>query len=283
MLKFTKMQGLGNDFVMLNAMHQPITLPPATVRAIANRHFGIGCDQVLVVHPARHPAHDFRYQIFNSDGLEVENCGNGVRCFARFVQAEGLTDKTVIRVETLAGVLSPECLPDGRVRVDMGVPVLVPDQVPMHSDQAGPNHTITVEGLPVQVTAVSMGNPHAVQRVDDVDSAPVTTQGPLVEHHPAFPRRVNAGYLQVVSRTRIHLRVWERGAGETLACGTGACAAVVSGILNDWLDASVTVRANGGEMEISWAGPGHHVFMTGPACTSYSGEFDPATLLRNLP
>ena len=283
MLKFTKMQGLGNDFVMLNAIRQPFELDAALVRAIADRHFGIGCDQILVVHPAANSAHDFRYQIFNSDGHEVENCGNGVRCFARFVRAEGLTGKAVIRVETLAGVLAPECLPDGRVRVDMGVPVLAPADIPMLAAGPGPVHTLDVDGQPVQVTAVSMGNPHAVQRVDDVDAAPVTTQGPRIEHHPVFPRRVNAGYLQVVSRTRIHLRVWERGAGETLACGTGACAAVVSGILNDWLDASVTVRARGGEMEISWAGPGASVFMTGPACTSYSGEFDPAALLRNLP
>ncbi len=283
MLNFTKMQGLGNDFVMLDAVRQTVPLTPDLLRAIADRRFGIGCDQILVVRPAQTSGRDFRYQIFNSDGSEVENCGNGARCFVRFVREEGLTDQQRITVETLGGVIAPECLPDGSVRVDMGEPILDPARVPMLTSQPGPVHVLQVGNTAVRVAAVSMGNPHAVQRVDDVDQAPVTEQGPQIEHHPAFPRRVNVGYLQVLHRDAIRVRVWERGAGETLACGTGACAAVVSGILQGWLDASVTVETRGGRLQIDWQGPGHPVLMTGPAATSYRGAFDPDTLLRNLP
>ncbi len=249
-LAFTKMQGLGNDFVMIDAVRQPIQLTEDQVRHLADRHFGVGCDQLLVVEPAQTPGVDFRYRIFNADGGEVEQCGNGARCFARFVFDQGLTDKREIRVETKKGIIAPRLEADGNVTVDMGVPVLNPADVPFVSDSDAYVQPLDVAGTSVAITAVSMGNPHAVQVVADVDTAPVAEQGPLIEHHPRFPARVNAGFLQVVDEHRVRLRVFERGAGETLACGTGACAAVVAGILRGLVASPVAVETRGGELTL---------------------------------
>ncbi|GLT23154.1 diaminopimelate epimerase [Zoogloea oryzae] len=271
-LAFTKMQGLGNDFVMIDAVRQPIQLTEDQVRYLADRHFGVGCDQLLVVEPAQTPGVDFRYRIFNADGGEVEQCGNGARCFARFVFEQGLTDKREIRVETKKGIIAPRLEADGNVTVDMGVPVLNPADVPFVSDSDAYVQPLDVAGTSVAITAVSMGNPHAVQVVADVDTAPVAEQGPLIEHHPRFPARVNAGFLQVVDEHRVRLRVFERGAGETLACGTGACAAVVAGILRGLVASPVAVETRGGELTIAWNGVGTPVLMTGPAVTVFSGE-----------
>ena len=271
-LAFTKMQGLGNDFVMIDAVRQPIQLTEDQVRHLADRHFGVGCDQLLVVEPAQTPGVDFRYRIFNADGGEVEQCGNGARCFARFVFDQGLTDKREIRVETKKGIIAPRLEADGNVTVDMGVPVLNPADVPFVSDSDAYVQPLDVAGTSVAITAVSMGNPHAVQVVADVDTAPVAEQGPLIEHHPRFPARVNAGFLQVADEHRVRLRVFERGAGETLACGTGACAAVVAGILRGLVASPVAVETRGGELTIAWNGVGTPVLMTGPAVTVFSGE-----------
>lgn len=271
-LAFTKMQGLGNDFVMIDAVRQSIQLSESQVRYLADRHFGVGCDQLLVVEPAQTPGVDFRYRIFNADGGEVEQCGNGARCFARFVFDQGLTDKREIRVETKRGIIAPRLEDDGNVTVDMGVPVLNPVDVPFISDSDAWVQPLDVAGTRVAITAVSMGNPHAVQVVADVDGAPVAEQGPLIEHHPRFPARVNAGFLQIVDAHRVRLRVFERGAGETLACGTGACAAVVTGILRELVVSPVTVETRGGELTIAWGGVGTPVMMTGPAVTVFSGE-----------
>lgn len=271
-LAFTKMQGLGNDFVMIDAVRQDIQLTEEQVRHLADRHFGVGCDQLLVVEPAQTPGVDFRYRIFNADGGEVEQCGNGARCFARFVFDQGLTHKQEIRVETKKGIIAPRLEADGNVTVDMGVPVLKPVDVPFVSDSDAYVQPLDVAGTAVAITAVSMGNPHAVQVVADVDSAPVAFQGPLIENHPRFPARVNAGFLQVVDEHRVRLRVYERGAGETLACGTGACAAVVAGILRELVVSPVTVETRGGELTIAWNGVGTPVMMTGPAVTVFSGE-----------
>ncbi len=271
-LAFTKMQGLGNDFVMIDAVRQPIQLTEDQVRYLADRHFGVGCDQLLVVEPAQTPGVDFRYRIFNADGGEVEQCGNGARCFARFVFDQGLTDKREIRVETKKGIIAPRLEADGNVTVDMGVPVLNPADVPFVSDSDAYVQPLDVAGTSVAITAVSMGNPHAVQVVANVDIAPVAEQGPLIEHHPRFPARVNAGFLQVVDDHRVRLRVFERGDGETLACGTGACAAVVAGILRGLVASPVAVETRGGELTIAWNGVGTPVLMTGPAVTVFSGE-----------
>ena len=271
-LKFTKMHGLGNDFVVLDGIRQELALDAATIRALADRRFGVGCDQVLVVEPAHGDA-DFRYPIFNADGGEVEQCGNGARCFVVFVRDHGLTDKREIRVETASGIIVPRLADDGQVTVDMGVPRFEPDAVPFTGGTGVAEETLDVDGISVAVSVLSMGNPHAVQRVSDVDRAPVATQGPRIEHHPRFPNRVNAGYMQVVDRDNIRLRVWERGAGETLACGTGACAAVVAGIRLGLLDASVRVVTRGGELGIAWQGEGTPVMMTGPAVTVYEGDW----------
>ncbi len=272
-LRFTKMQGLGNDFVVIDAVRQPFEMTPERARFLADRRFGVGCDQILIVEPSRLPGVDFRYRIFNLDG-EVEQCGNGSRCFARYVRDKGLTDKDEIRVETLAGVISPRLGADGLVTVDMGAPVLEPARIPFVSDTDAPAQPLEVAGETITIGAVSMGNPHAVQVVADVDTAPVAAQGPLIEHHPRFPARVNAGFMQVVDRHTIRLRVFERAAGETLACGTGACAAVVSGIRRGLLDSPVRVHARGGELSIAWAGPGLPVLMTGPAVTVFEGEIE---------
>ncbi len=270
-LAFTKMHGLGNDFVMIDAVRQDIQLTEAQVRYLADRNFGVGCDQLLVVEPAQAPGVDFRYRIFNADGGEVEQCGNGARCFARFVFDQGLTDKREIRVETKKGIITPRLEADGNVTVDMGVPVLNPADVPFVSESDAWVQPLDVAGTAVAITAVSMGNPHAVQVVADVDTAPVAEQGPLIEHHPRFPARVNAGFLQIVDAHRVRLRVFERGAGETLACGTGACAAVVAGILRELVVSPVTVETRGGELTIAWNGVGAPVMMTGPAVTVFSG------------
>ena len=271
-LAFTKMQGLGNDFVMIDAVRQPIQLTEDQVRYLADRHFGVGCDQLLVVEPAQTPGVDFRYRIFNADGGEVEQCGNGARCFARFVFDQGLTDKREIRVETKKGIIAPRLEADGNVTVDMGVPVLNPADVPFVSDSDAFVQPLDVAGRTVAITAVSMGNPHAVQVVADVDTAPVAEQGPLIEHHPRFPARVNAGFLQIVDEHNARLRVFERGAGETLACGTGACAAVVAGILRELLVSPVSVETRGGRLSIAWNGVGTPVLMTGPAVAVFTGE-----------
>jgi diaminopimelate epimerase len=277
-LKFAKMHGQGNDFVVLDGIRQAMTLSARQVRVIADRHFGVGCDQLLVVESAADPQNDFRYRIYNADGGEVGQCGNGARCFARFVLDEGLTQKREIRVETASGVIVPRVEDSGLVTVDMGAPRFEPREVPFEAPARKPTYRIDVSGEDVEVSVLSMGNPHAVQRVDDVDRAPVTLQGPLIEHHVAFPERVNAGYMQVVSRSHIRLRVWERGVGETLACGTGACAAAVAGIELGLLDEAVRVTTRGGDLSIRWAGRGRAapapVMMTGDAVRVFDGELE---------
>jgi len=275
-LRFTKMHGLGNDFVVLDGVRQRVQLTPAQVRRLADRRFGVGCDQVLVVEAPTRPDVDFRYRIFNADGGEVEQCGNGARCFVKFVRDQGLTGKREIRVETAGGVIVPVQGDDGRVTVDMGVPRFAPADIPFVAGGEAATHPLDVEGRVVDVSVVSMGNPHAVQVVADVERAPVTTEGPAIEHHPRFPERVNAGYMEVRDRANIRLRVWERGAGETLACGTGACAAVVAGIRRGLLAREVRVETRGGALAIAWAGPGAPVTMTGPATTVFEGEWEPA-------
>ena len=273
-LKFTKMHGAGNDFVVLDGIRQSISLTPEKLRLIADRHFGIGCDQILLVEKSQRHDADFRYRIFNADGGEVEQCGNGARCFVRFVHEKKLTGKKEIVVETKSGLISPKLEDDGRVTVNMGAPVLDAARIPFVSDSNEVVQTLDVDGLAVQISAVSMGNPHAVQVVDDVDSAPVVQQGPLIENHARFPKRVNAGFMQVLDRTHIKLRVFERGAGETLSCGTGACAAVVAGIRRGLLDDTVHVATRGGALTITWAGDANPVLMTGPAITVFDGEIN---------
>jgi diaminopimelate epimerase len=271
-LRFTKMQGLGNDFVVLDGVRQHVALTADKVRALADRHFGVGCDQVLVVEAAQGDA-DFRYRIYNADGDEVEHCGNGARCFVVFARAQGLTTKRELRVETKNGLIVPRLEDDGQVTVDMGPPRLRPADVPFVDGTGAPVEPLDVDGIEVNVSVLSMGNPHAVQVVGSVDAAPVTTEGPRIERHPRFPRGVNAGYMQVVDRATIRLRVWERGAGETLACGTGACAAVVAGIRRGLLDSPVRVQTRGGDLAIAWQGDGMPVLMTGPAASVFEGEW----------
>jgi len=282
-LKFTKMHGAGNDFVVIDAISQPLALDTDQWRHLADRRFGVGADQILVVERPTEPGCDFRYRIFNNDGGEVEQCGNGSRAFVRFVSDKGLTDKRSIRVQTMAGIITPRLEDDGSVTVDMGAPVLDPALVPFDSSglEAVPEGRDTLWPLTVRqqgkektilVSTVSMGNPHAVQVVDDVDQAPVAETGPQIEHHPRFPKRVNAGYLQVLDRGHVRLRVFERGAGETLACGTGACAAVVAGIRRGLLDSPVDVQARGGRLTIRWDGEGQPVYLSGPAETVFEGE-----------
>ena len=275
-LRFTKMQGVGNDFVVLDGIAQRVALTPELARRIADRHFGIGCDQILVVERPQAAGANFRYRIWNADGGEVEQCGNGARCFVRFVRDKGLSAKDEICVQTQSGLITPRLEPDGAVTVNMGAPLFEPKRIPFVSDSAAVVQPLQVANSTVQITAVSMGNPHAVQVVDDVDAAPVTAQGPLIEHHSRFAQRVNAGYMQVVDRGRIRLRVWERGAGETLACGTGACAAVVAGIRRGLLDPAVAVETRGGRLMIRWDGAENDlncaVWLTGPAVTVFEGE-----------
>jgi diaminopimelate epimerase len=272
-LRFSKMQGLGNDFVVFDGVREQVTLVPAEIRRIADRHFGVGCDQVLLVEKATRPDVDFGYRIFNADGGEVEQCGNGARCFVHFVRAQGLTAKRAIRVETRGGVIEPALEADGNVTVDMGAPRFAPADVPFVSSSDALVQPLAVGGRTVAVTAVSLGNPHAVQVVVDVDVAPVKSEGPLIERHERFPQGANAGYMQVIDRANIRLRVWERGAGETLACGTGACAAVVTGIRRGLLATPVNVATRGGVLRIAWTGGEAPVMMTGPAQTVFEGEW----------
>ena len=273
-LKFSKMHGLGNDFVVLDGVRQSVSLTSAQLRYLGDRHFGVGCDQILLVEKSTCPDVDFRYRIFNQDGGEVEQCGNGARCFVRFVHDQGLTDKREIRVETMNGLISLRLENDGNVTVNMGEPIFLPEKIPFISESDNLIQPLLLGGEEVEITAVSMGNPHAVQVVSDVDAAPVATQGPLIERHLRFPQRVNAGFMQVVVRGAIRLRVFERGTGETLACGTGACAAVVAGISRGLLDSSVRVETRGGELTIAWDGKGTPVRMTGPAVTVFIGEIE---------
>jgi diaminopimelate epimerase len=280
-LKFTKMHGAGNDFIVVDAINQQVDLSIDQWRRLADRRFGIGADQILVVERPTDAGVDFRYRIFNNDGGEVEQCGNGSRAFVRFVVDKGLTQARSIRVQTMSGIINPRLEEDGSVTVDMGAPRLVPADVPF--DETGLAGMVqgddTLWPLPVGhdtvfVSVVSMGNPHAVQVVDDVDAAPVEETGPLIERYVRFPKRVNAGYLQVIDRHHIRLRVFERGAGETLACGTGACAAVVAGIRRGLLDSPVRVSARGGELSIAWAGPDQPVYLSGPAVSVFEGEVE---------
>ena len=293
LIRFTKMQGAGNDFVVLDETQGRLGLSAAQYRFRADRHFGVGADQILTVRPAPMAGVDFEYVIHNADGGEVEHCGNGARCFVRFVRERGLTTKDVVRVKVHGGVIELRMNADGRVTVDMGAPVFDLPRVPFDPSQAyaesapeempggsaWPLWTLPLPGhAAVPVAVLSMGNPHAVLRVDDVDQAPVLGLGPLIEAHPAFPRRVNAGFLQVLDRGHVKLRVFERGVGETLACGTGACAAVVAGIRQGWLDARVDVATRGGQLTIEWAGGAGQldapVLMTGPATTVFQGDIE---------
>jgi diaminopimelate epimerase len=273
-LKFTKMHGLGNDFVVFDAISQSVDLTPAQFQFIADRHFGIGCDQILLVERATRPDADFRYRIFNADGGEVEQCGNGARCFVRFVHDKGLSPKTEIRVETASGIIVPRLEPSGLVTVNMGVPRFEPAEIPLVAEKRELTYSLDLEGKLAEVSVLSMGNPHAVQWVEDADSAPVAVEGPQIESHPRFPARVNAGFMQVLDRGRVKLRVYERGAGETLACGTGACAAAVAGIMRGLLDDEVRVTTRGGDLTIRWEGEGRPVWMTGPAVTVFEGEIN---------
>jgi diaminopimelate epimerase len=277
-IRFTKMHGLGNDFVVLDAIKQNFVPTPAQVRFLADRHFGVGCDQLLVVESADTPGVDFRYRIFNADGGEVEQCGNGARCFVRFVHEQGLTDKREIRVETQSGLITLRLEADGQVTVDMGAPRFLTAEIPFDSQTDAVVQPLDVSGRTVEISVVSMGNPHAVQVVADVDVAPVAELGPLIESHPRFPRRVNAGFMQIIDRHAIRLRVHERGAGETLACGTGACAAVVVGIRRGQLDSPVRVSTRGGDLSIAWNGTTGEivqpVLMTGPAITVFTADIE---------
>lgn len=273
-LKFTKMQGLGNDFVVLDATTAEISLNPRQLRQIADRHFGIGCDQILQVEAPRRSDTDFYYRIFNADGGEVEQCGNGARCFVRYVHGRGLTRKTEIRVGTLSGVIVPRLESDGQVTVNMGVPEFDPARIPFEAPGRSLTYELAIDGRRLEISALSMGNPHAIQLVPDIERAPVASDGPLIERHSRFPQGVNAGFVQIVSRQHVRLRVFERGAGETLACGTGACAAVAAARARGLLDERVTVSTRGGDLGISWAGDGKPVMMTGPAVTVFEGEIE---------
>lgn len=271
-LRFTKMQGIGNDFVMIDAISQKINITSDDVRKLADRHFGVGCDQVLVVEVPRNPDMDFRYRIFNNDGSEVENCGNGARCFAVFVRQRSLTTKDTINVETLGGPITLTIAGENLVRVDMGVPQLEPALIPFEFEQRQLTYPLPVKKHSFEISAISMGNPHAVMVVDDVEQFPVHKFGPLIEAHRQFPKKVNAGFMEIISTKEIKLRVYERGVGETIACGTGACAAAVAGISRGLLEPQVLVNLRGGQLEITWEGEGKPVIMTGPAKTVFHGQ-----------
>jgi diaminopimelate epimerase len=278
-LRFSKMHGLGNDFIVINAIDQTVTLSESQIRFLADRRFGVGCDQVLLVEKSQSAEADFRYRIFNADGGEVAQCGNGARCFARFVRNHGLSDKDTIAVETASGLIYPTLQADGSVTVDMGKPVFVPSQIPFSAEEQANTYMLTLPGHgKVEISALSMGNPHAVMLVEDVDNAPVAEIGPLVESHERFPERVNAGFMQLLDAGHIRLRVFERGSGETFACGTGACAAVVSGIHRGLLSTEVSVALPGGQLQISWPDEQSSVWMTGPAEQVFDGEIAWATL-----
>jgi diaminopimelate epimerase len=269
---FSKMHGLGNDFVVIDAINQQVDLTAQQVRQLADRHHGVGCDQVLLVERSERSDCAFRYRIFNSDGGEVEQCGNGARCFARFVRDKRLTEADCIAVQTKGGRIELIVREDGQVTVDMGVPRLEPGEIPFEALVRAPRYALAVGGETIEIGAVSMGNPHAVLEVPHVESAPVARLGPAIEAHARFPMHVNVGFMEVVDRKRIRLRVFERGAGETLACGTGACAAVVVGRLQDLLDERVTVELRGGDLVVSWAGEHEPVLMTGPATFVFEGR-----------
>ena len=273
-LNFTKMQGAGNDFVVIDSYTQPISLTTDQIKFIANRYFGVGCDQLLMVEKTTTPNVDFRYRIFNADGSEVEQCGNGARCFVRFVVEKGLTQKHEISVETASGVISLQLQDDGQVTVNMGAPRFAPAQVPFEAPSQQTLYPLALTQTEIQISAVSMGNPHAVTVVNDVNTAPVAEYGPQIESHPRFPQRVNAGFMQVLNPHAINLRVYERGSGETLACGTGACAAAVSGIQLGLLSSPVEVNTRGGQLTITWAGNQAPVMMTGPAEIVFDGEIN---------
>jgi diaminopimelate epimerase len=273
-LNFTKMHGLGNDFVVIDAINQKVDLSAGQVRALADRHFGIGCDQLLLVESASSPESDFRYRIFNADGGEVGQCGNGARCFMQFVHEQGLTDRERITVETASGTLELVRTADGQVTVNMGIPQLEPADIPFDAPARAIHYSLDTGDTTIEIAAISMGNPHAVVRVDDIDAAPVAELGPLIERHARFPQRVNAGFMQIIDADTLRVRVYERGSGETLACGSGACAAVVAGHLWGQLNDTVKVMLNGGELVVSWAGEGTPVMMTGPATTVYQGQID---------
>lgn len=272
-IAFTKMQGLGNDFVMIDAVSQDLSLTAQQIRKLADRHLGIGCDQVLLVERAKGDA-DFRYRVFNADGGEVEQCGNGARCFVKFVRMQGLTDKSEIAVETAGGTIHPRIEADGRITVDMGIPRFAPRDIPFKAERESLSYELLVDDTTVTIGAVSMGNPHAVVRVGSVREAPVDTLGPLMEKHPRFPRRVNVGFMEIVTPRHIRLRVYERGAGETLACGTGACAAVAVGQRWGLLEESVNVELPGGNLTIRWQGDNNSVWMTGPAVRVFEGRIE---------
>ncbi len=273
-LEFTKMQGIGNDFVVIDAINQAVEMTPELARRLADRRYGIGCDQILLVEPPASDAAAFRYRILNADGSEVGQCGNGARCFARYVRDKGLIERDEFAVETASGVIVPKILDDGSVQVDMGLPRFAPADIPFIADAEAPRYSLDVDGETVEIGAVSMGNPHAVLQVDDITAAPVERLGPPLERHPRFPERVNVGFMQIISPTHIRLRVYERGAGETLACGSGACAAVVIGQRWGLLDATVTVDLPGGQLMIARQGPEAHVLMSGPATTVFEGTID---------
>ncbi|MET1079347.1 MAG: diaminopimelate epimerase [Pseudomonas sp.] len=272
LLRFTKMHGLGNDFMVLDLVSQHAHILPKHAKQWGDRHTGIGFDQLLIVEAPTNPDVDFRYRIFNADGSEVQQCGNGARCFARFVLDKRLTMKRQLRVETLGGIIELDMRADGHVSVNMGPPRLEPAQVPFQADAQAISYAVESDGQTLQLAVLSMGNPHGVLRVDDVDQAPVHSLGPQLEHHPRFPQRANIGFLQVVDRHHARLRVWERGAGETQACGTGSCAAAVAAISQGWMDSPVQVDLPGGRLTIEWAGPGMPVMMTGPAVRVYEGQ-----------
>ena len=273
-LHFTKMHGLGNDFVVFDAINQSVNLTAAQLRHIADRHFGIGCDQILLVEKAAHPDADFGYRIFNADGSEVSQCGNGARCFVRFVHDHGLSNKTTLRVQTSSGIIEPSLLENNDVSVNMGAPHFAPADVPFIADEIALSYPLQVGGHLINISALSMGNPHAVMRVNDLDTAPVEILGAAIAVHPRFPQGVNAGFMQIITPHEIQLRVYERGAGETLSCGTGACAAGVAGISNGWLQSPVTVHTRGGDLTIDWAGENQPVMMRGPATTVFEGELE---------
>jgi len=274
-IPFTKMHGLGNDFVVFDATSTPLSLIPSQLRFIADRHFGIGCDQILFIESSDKTGVDFNYRIFNADGNEVQQCGNGARCFARFVRDKGLSNKEILSVETQSGIIYPQIQADNQITVNMGKPCFIPAKIPFQSGEISNSYPITVENEVYQIAVISMGNPHAVLQVDDVDSAPVETLGAKLESHTRFPQRVNVGFMQVIDSSHIRLRVFERGVGETLACGTGACAAVVAGRRLQLLDSKVNVELRGGQLEINWTGNEQDVvFMTGSATTVFEGEID---------
>jgi diaminopimelate epimerase len=272
LVKFSKMHGLGNDFMVVDSISQHVHIRSEQVKKLSDRHFGVGFDQLLLVEPPGRPDVDFRYRIFNADGSEVEQCGNGARCFARFVLTNKLTQKEVIRVETAKGIIELRVAEEGGIIVDMGAPILQPAQIPFVAEAQDSLYEVDVDGVAYKISAVSMGNPHAVLLVEDVKSAPVETLGPLLERHPRFPEKANIGFMEVVHRKFIRLRVFERGTGETLACGTGACAAVVAGRLRGLLDSKVEVKLPGGNLKIEWEGEGHSVMMEGPAATVFEGQ-----------